>query len=711
MIHKSPTRRHTTRATNGSIPQTPRIRHAGSFSSLRRKSSVTPLATPLTTPLATPRSVSSGSRHSSQGDSRGSRHSSPTRSSRSSSPTRTTGGTHTEGARVRAPAASYRGTISVSVRIKPSDAHSRDAWTVGDEPTVGHPELGEFRFDHVFRPAADNRHVHDRIGRPLIDKLFEGYNATVFAYGMTGSGKTFTMSGDGREPGLILLSVEQIFARIAGERARDPAAAPAAAEPAAAELAAALRRARDYSVSVSYLEIYNEKIYDLLNCGAAPREWNAGGAASAPAELKVRDDARRGVTVVGLTEQPAASSADVLKWVALGNSNRRTGETDYNTRSSRSHAVVQVRVVATDAATRTQTTSTLSLCDLAGSERAAGQHERRKEGAFINRSLLALGTVISKLSAIAAQPAPAPAAAHIPYRDSKLTRILQPALSGDSIVTTICTIDTRTESVAETVNTLRFASRAKNVALAVRRNDAAPAAAGAASATDPSAQRHAHVVEALRRQLDEQQEVLEEQQRQLEAFRRGATDPAAGPTALPGAAPAPDSPADDALLQLRLQHCEKLLELDHAPLHDPELLEIVEMLPAAVGAVLEAKLQRYESQLREHRAYTQQLEHRVAVLEASAAHDSIVARLDAGATADTLVRDQEAELLELRRALARKDKMLEALQSAKRLREHALRPVPGGQLNAGRGRARGEKPGIRAGAGAGADNAEPRRAG
>lgn len=244
-------------------------------------------------------------------------------------------------------------------------------------------------------------------------------------------------------------------------------------------------------VWVSYLEIYNEKINDLLDVASGSNVQNTPSRlftsthTSSSGDLKIRDDSECGVRVVGLTQKRCDTSEEVLDWINKGNKNRKTSETEFNTRSSRSHAIVMIRLISKDIRTGEQNIRTLSLCDLAGSERGVGQNERRKEGAFINRSLLALGTVISRLSAenngshhtgraansqqSLASPNGSSSGNHIPYRDSKLTRLLQPALSGDSVVVALCTIDLAHESSSETLNTLRFASRSKNVALDVSR--------------------------------------------------------------------------------------------------------------------------------------------------------------------------------------------------------------------------------------------------
>lgn len=285
----------------------------------------------------------------------------------------------------------------------------------------------------------------------------EGYNGTVFAYGMTGTGKTFSMQGTSTSLGVIPLAIADIFSYIRQ----------------VAHL--------EFLLRVSYLEIYNEKIYDLL----APPAATQPGAQNE--EIKLREDSTRGVYASPLREEVVQSPTQLLRVIAKGDHARRTSSTQFNARSSRSHAVVQIVVESrerTDGVVDTPEgkigapmeggvrVSTLSLIDLAGSERAAENKERRTEGSHINKSLLTLGTVIARLSG--AKESGGKAAdkdgKHLPYRDSKLTRLLQPALSGNSLVSILCTVQCGSAGTAvaasghlgETLNTLKFAARAKN---------------------------------------------------------------------------------------------------------------------------------------------------------------------------------------------------------------------------------------------------------
>ena len=287
----------------------------------------------------------------------------------------------------------------------------------------------------------------------------EGYHGTVFAYGMTGTGKTFSMQGTKDSPGVIPLAITDIFSYIRETPHRE------------------------FLLRVSYLEIYNEKIHDLLSPAVAA---SIGPGAPQPEEIKLREDNKRGVFAYPLKEEIVQSPTQLLRVIARGDQSRKTRSTQYNAQSSRSHAVVQIVVESRERAPAGKMgkdkraplvpggvrVSTLSMIDLAGSERAAENKERRTEGAHINKSLLTLGTVIARLSGdkdSSGNPTDKDGK-HLPYRDSKLTRLLQPALSGNSLVSILCTIQISSAgSVAsanshtgETLNTLKFAARAKN---------------------------------------------------------------------------------------------------------------------------------------------------------------------------------------------------------------------------------------------------------
>lgn len=308
----------------------------------------------------------------------------------------------------------------MSVRTKPESETSAHWMVHSSANSISHSSTGDFSFDNVFDKTSTNGEVFKSAVSDLLDKVCEGFNATVFAYGMTGSGKTFSMQGTAEDPGIIPRSATLLFEKLRTTRGAT-------------------------TVKISYMEIYNERVADLLHPDTP--------------EVSLRDDPLYGVREIGLTEHKVGNAYELLDKVALGDQLRRTSSTQFNERSSRSHAVVKITLLTSD------TQSILYLCDLAGSERAVSELERRKEGAYINKSLLTLGTVISKLSS--------GIVGHVPYRDSKLTRILQPSLSGSALVSILCTVQTITSTTTETLNTLRFAARAKNIIVTARRSNLA----------------------------------------------------------------------------------------------------------------------------------------------------------------------------------------------------------------------------------------------
>lgn len=341
----------------------------------------------------------------------------------------------------------------------------------------------------------------------------EGYHGTVFAYGMTGTGKTFSMQGTASSPGVIPLAITDIFSYIRETPSRE------------------------FLLRVSYLEIYNEKIHDLLSMPIA----NGVGGGAQQEEIKLREDSKRGVYATPLKEEIVQSPTQLLRVIARGDQARRTASTQFNARSSRSHAVVQIVVESRERIPGVSVAgdgkrsgllpggvrvSTLSLIDLAGSEKAAESKERRQEGAHINKSLLTLGTVISKLSEWKEKEAKGTdkEGKHLPYRDSKLTRLLQGALSGNSLVSILCTIQIGAGNSAalannhtlETINTLKFASRAKNNIVSHAKKAEEALGAGGEGGARVLLERYRMEISELRQQLESQAkknkgEVVEEE--------------------------------------------------------------------------------------------------------------------------------------------------------------------------------------------------------
>jgi len=290
----------------------------------------------------------------------------------------------------------------------------------------------DFRFDNLVLGDENTSALYSENVYPVVRAAMDGYNGTVFAYGQTGSGKTYTMSGTPDEPGVIPCAVNDVFLMI-----RD---APK----------------REFLLRVSYLEIYNETLRDLL---ADPKKRE-----KAP---RIVEEKGR-IVLSGMREEIVTAPSEVMALLERGQAARHVGATDWNTRSSRSHCVFQITIESreqSEDAHREVRVSQLNLIDLAGSERAATEMARRKEGAFINKSLLTLGTVIAKLTETQTG-----ADAHIPYRDSKLTRLLQTSLSGDARVAVICTITLSRSHAAETLSTLKFGRRCKMVVTKAQRH-------------------------------------------------------------------------------------------------------------------------------------------------------------------------------------------------------------------------------------------------
>ncbi|KAI6047100.1 P-loop containing nucleoside triphosphate hydrolase protein [Pisolithus marmoratus] len=286
-----------------------------------------------------------------------------------------------------------------------------------------------FMFDRVFDGEARQEEVYASTAKPLLNGLLDGYNATVFAYGATGCGKTHTISGTEADPGVIYLAMADLFQRI--EDRKDE---------------------WNTEVVVTFLEIYNEEIRDLLAEPGAPTP--RGG-------LQIRED--KFVRVVGLVEHHPATAEDVKQIVIQGNSRRTQSPTHANETSSRSHAVLQVHVTQaprTAALSEQRTMATLSIIDLAGSERAAATSnmgQRMVEGANINKSLLALGNCINALCESGG------AVRHVPYRNSKLTRLLKFSLGGNCKTVMVVCIAPTSQHFDDTHNTLLYAERATKI--------------------------------------------------------------------------------------------------------------------------------------------------------------------------------------------------------------------------------------------------------
>ncbi|OAF58397.1 kinesin-like protein Klp5 [Pseudogymnoascus destructans] len=291
-----------------------------------------------------------------------------------------------------------------------------------------------FGFDRVFDENTTQGDVYEATTRSLLDSVLDGYNATVFAYGATGCGKTHTITGTAQQPGIIFLTMQELFEKIA-ERSDE----------------------KHTEVSLSYLEIYNETIRDLLEPGGSKQG------------LMLREDANQTVSVAALSSHHPKDVQEVMDMIVKGNEYRTISPTEANATSSRSHAVLQINVAQKDrnaAVNEPHTMATLSIIDLAGSERASvtkNRGDRLLEGANINKSLLALGSCINALCDPRKKN-------HVPYRNSKLTRLLKFSLGGNCRTVMIVCVSPSSAHFDETQNTLRYANRAKNIQTKVTRN-------------------------------------------------------------------------------------------------------------------------------------------------------------------------------------------------------------------------------------------------
>lgn len=303
---------------------------------------------------------------------------------------------------------------------------------VSGEPQVTLGNEKSFTYDYVFDPSTEQEEVFNTSVAPLIKGIFKGYNATVIAYGQTGSGKTFSMGGaytqdQEHEPtvGVIPRVIRTLFREI--EQRPD----------------------WEFILTVSYLEIYNEEILDLLSFG------------NKSSQINIREDPKEGIKIVGLTERDVVSPLETVSCLELGNSCRTVASTAMNSQSSRSHAIFTISIDQRKIGDKTSSfRSKLHLVDLAGSERqkkTKAEGDRLKEGININRGLLCLGNVISALGEENKK------GTFVPYRNSKLTRLLQDSLGGNSHTLMIACVSPADSNMEETLNTLRYADRARQI--------------------------------------------------------------------------------------------------------------------------------------------------------------------------------------------------------------------------------------------------------
>jgi len=304
-----------------------------------------------------------------------------------------------------------------------------------DELSKKRTKEKHYAFDVVFGNEAGQIEIFNNTTKHLIDGIIQGYNATVFAYGATGAGKTYTMMGTHDNPGNMFLTIRDLFERVAHTKDN-----------------------KNYQIKVSFLEIYNEMIRDLLIISNEV--------------LDLREDAEQGIHVAGLSIINVDSTEEVMDLLFFGNGNRIQEATNVNQTSSRSHAVLEIQVSQknkTEGVHEDINIGKLSMIDLAGSERAArtmNRGIRMIEGAAINRSLLSLGNCINAL----VENMKKGTNNHIPYRDSKLTRLLKDSLGGNSRTVMIANISPSHQCYEDTNNTLKYANRAKNIKTTVSKN-------------------------------------------------------------------------------------------------------------------------------------------------------------------------------------------------------------------------------------------------
>lgn len=295
-----------------------------------------------------------------------------------------------------------------------------------------------FTFDKVFGPLSQQEDVFHQALVPIVDEVMEGFNCTIFAYGQTGTGKTYTMEGKGTrtedgflhpQAGVIPRAVEQIFSSLESQRI-------------------------EYTVKVTFLELYNEELTDLL----AP-EQIVEDKQKKP--LALMDDTKTGCTLVrGLEEEIVTTASEIFSLLERGSAKRKTAETMLNKQSSRSHSIFTITIHMREPTPDGQELikcGKLNLVDLAGSEnivKSGARDGRAREAGEINKSLLTLGRVITAL---------VDHSGHIPYRDSKLTRLLRDSLGGRTKTCIIATVSPSSLSMDETLNTLDYAYRAKSI--------------------------------------------------------------------------------------------------------------------------------------------------------------------------------------------------------------------------------------------------------
>nr|XP_030858609.2 kinesin-like protein KIFC3 isoform X2 [Gorilla gorilla gorilla] len=328
-----------------------------------------------------------------------------------------------------------KGNIRVIARVRPvtkedgegPEATNAVTFDADDDSIIHLLHKGKpvsFELDKVFSPQASQQDVFQEV-QALVTSCIDGFNVCIFAYGQTGAGKTYTMEGTAENPGINQRALQLLFSEVQ-EKASD----------------------WEYTITVSAAEIYNEVLRDLL--GKEPQE---------KLEIRLCPDGSGQLYVPGLTEFQVQSVDDINKVFEFGHTNRTTEVTNLNEHSSRSHALLIVTVRGVDCSTGLRTTGKLNLVDLAGSERvgkSGAEGSRLREAQHINKSLSALGDVIAALRS---------RQGHVPFRNSKLTYLLQDSLSGDSKTLMVVQVSPVEKNTSETLYSLKFAERVRSVEL------------------------------------------------------------------------------------------------------------------------------------------------------------------------------------------------------------------------------------------------------
>ncbi|GKT24868.1 Kinesin like protein, partial [Aduncisulcus paluster] len=374
--------------------------------------------------------------------------------------------------------------IKVAVRIRPvvdedfagGEEQAQECVLAIDPNTVGvdHESYGsrDFSYDLVLSPSVAQCDVFEKIGRPLVEDVLRGFNSTVLAYGQTATGKTYTVFGPQRE---VLAALPKSTMLSGGQYGVDDLPDQAGLIPRCVvhlfDRIQAVKSSFEFQVTVSYLQIYQEQLIDLMR---------DPGTSAKEIPLSIREDPKNGIYVDNLTQVPARTPRDVLAAVAKAASKRVFASTSMNSQSSRSHVVLNITVeqrirgevvgrkTGTDGSVAAKR-GVLTIVDLAGSERVSKTHsrgQRLQEAQHINKSLMMLGSCVSALSS-------GKKGVHIPFRDSTLTRLLTDSLGGNSKTCIIATLGPCLYNYSETVSTLRFATRCMCVHTHARVNEIA----------------------------------------------------------------------------------------------------------------------------------------------------------------------------------------------------------------------------------------------